>query len=48
MIIIRTKENKDENKGRLFKIRPLFEALRQNCLSQELEEHNSIDEQIIT
>ena len=39
--------NKDEKKDKPFKIRPLFEVLRQNCLSQELEEHNSTDEQII-
>ena len=39
----------DENRDRLFKMQPLFEALRQNCLclSQEPEEYNSIDEQII-
>ena len=41
------KRKQDENRDRLFKIRPQFEALRQNCLSQEPEEYNSIDEQII-
>ena len=37
----------DEKRDRLFKIRPLFEALRQNYLSQEPEEYTSIDEQIM-
>ena len=41
------RRKQDENRGRLFNIRPLFEALRQNCLSQEPEEYNSINEQII-
>ena len=41
------KRKQDENRDRLFKMRPLFEALRQNCLSQEPEEYNLIDEQII-
>ena len=40
------KRSQDENRDRLFKVRPLFEALRQNCLPQEPEEYNSIDEQI--
>ena len=43
----KVKRKQDENRDRLFKIWPLFEALRQNCLSQEPEEYNSIDEQII-
>ena len=42
------KRKQDEKRDRLFKIRPLFEVLKQNCLSQEPEEYNSIDEQIIT
>ena len=42
------KRKQDENRDRLFKIRPLFEALRQNCLSQQPEEYNSINEQIIS
>ena len=46
MIITRAKENKIRTDG-LFKLRPLFGALRQNCLSQEPEEYNSIDKQII-
>ena len=41
------KRKQDENRGRLFKGRPLFEALRQSCPSQEPEEYNSIDGQII-
>ena len=40
--------SQDESRDRLFKVRPLFEALRQNCLPQEPEEYNSIDEQIIS
>ena len=40
------KKRDDETMDRLFKIRPLLEMLRQNCLSQKPEEHNSIDEQI--
>ena len=41
-----TKDKKRDNEigDRLFNIRPLFEILRQNCLSQKPEEHNSIDE----
>ena len=42
------KRKQDEKRDRLFKIRPLFEVLKKNCLSQEPEEYNSIDEQIIT
>ena len=42
------KRKQDENRDRLFKIRTLFEALRQNCLSQQPEEYNSINEQIIS
>ena len=41
------KKRDDETRDRLFKIRPLFEILRQNSLSQKPEEHNSIDEQMI-
>ena len=41
------KKRDDETRDRLFKIRPLFEMLRQDCLSQKPEEHNSIDEQMI-
>ena len=41
------KKRDDETMDRLFKIRPLLEMLRQNCLSQKPEEHNSIDEQMI-
>ena len=37
----------DVNKDRLYKIRPLFEKLCQNCLKQDPEEYNSIDEQVI-
>ena len=37
----------DESKDRLFKIRPLFEPLKKNCVKQIPEEHNSIDEQMI-
>ena len=41
----------DENRDRLFKIGPLFEAMRQNCLSQNLKKLKSIvgmiDEQMI-
>ena len=40
------KKRDDETRDRLFKIRLLFEMLRQNCFSQKPEEHNSIDEQI--
>ena len=42
------KRKQDEKRDRLFKIRPLFEVLKKNCLSQEPEEYNSIDEQITT
>ena len=45
MIILKLKI--DPNKDRLHKIRPLFEALRQSCLSQRTEENNSIVEQIM-
>ena len=38
---------KDKKRDRLFKIRPLFEMLRQNCLPQKPAGHNSIDEQMI-
>ena len=31
----------------MFKIRPLFEHLRKNCVKQIPEEHNSIDERMI-
>ena len=41
------KKRDDETRDRLFKIRPLFEMLRQNCLSQKPEEQNSIDAQMI-
>ena len=41
------KKRDDETRDRLFKIRPLLEMLRQDCLSQKPEEHNSIDEQMI-
>ena len=41
------KKRDDETRDRLFKIRPLFQILRQNSLSQKPEEHNSIDEQMI-
>ena len=41
------KKKDDETRDRLFKIRSLFEVLRQNCLSQKPEEHNSINEQMI-
>ena len=34
------KKRDDETRDRLFKIRPLFEMLRQNCFSQKPEEHN--------
>ena len=37
----------DEKRGRLFKIRPIFEKLRQNCITQTPEEYYSVDEQII-
>ena len=37
----------DEKRGRLFKIRPIFEKLRQNCVTQTPEEYNSLDEQMI-
>ena len=37
----------DPAKDKLFKIRPLFEMLRQNCLKVPPEENNSVDEQII-
>ena len=36
----------DENRDRLFRIRPLFDMLRHNCLKLQPEENNSIDEQI--
>ena len=45
MIILKLKI--DPNKDRLHKIRPLFEALQQSCLSQRTEENNSIVEQIM-
>ena len=38
---------KDPNKDKLFKVRKLFEMLRQNCLKVKPEEHNSVDEQMI-
>ena len=41
------KKRDDETRDRLFKIRPLFEMLRQNCLAQKPAGHNSIDEQMI-
>ena len=41
------KKRDAETRDRLFKICPLSEMLRQNCLSQKPEEHNSIDEQIV-
>ena len=37
----------DESKDQLFKIRPLFERLRKNCVKQIPEEHNSFDEQMV-
>ena len=37
----------NKNRGRLYKIRPIFEKLRQNCVSMIPEEYISIDEQII-
>ncbi len=37
----------DENRDKLFKMRTLFEKLRQNCLKIKPEEKNSVDEQII-
>ena len=37
----------DPAKDKLFKICPLFEMLRQNCLKVPPEENNSVDEQII-
>ena len=37
----------DESKDRLFKIRPLFELSRKNCVKQIPEDHNSTDEQIV-
>ena len=37
----------DEKRDRLFKIRPIFEKLRQNCITQTPEEYNSLDEQMI-
>ena len=41
------KKSDGETRNRLFKIRPLFEMLRHNCLSRKPEEHNSIDEQMM-
>lgn len=41
------KRKQDKNIDGLFKLRPLFGALGQNCLSQESEDFNSIDKQII-
>ena len=41
------KKRDDKTRDGLFKIRPFFEKLRQNCLAVDPEEHNSIDEQII-
>ena len=38
----------NESKDRLFKIRSLFERLRKNCVKQIPEEHNSIDEQMVS
>ena len=43
----KNKRKYDQNRGRLFKIWPLFQALRQNCLSKEHEEYNSVDDQMI-
>ena len=37
----------DESKDQLFKIRPLFECLRKNCVKQIPEEHNSVNEQMV-
>ena len=37
----------DESKYQSFKIRPLFERLRKNCVKQIPEEHNSFDEQMV-
>ena len=42
------KRKQNENRDRVFKTGSLFETLEQNCLSQEHEEYNSKDEQIIT
>ena len=41
------KKRDDVTRDRLFKIRPIFEKLQQNCLVVDPEEHNSINEQII-
>ena len=38
---------RDPNRDKLYKIRELFEQLRQNCLKVKPEEKNSIDEQIV-
>ena len=38
---------KDPGKDKLFKVRNLFQRLRQNCLKVPPEEKNSIDEQMI-
>ena len=37
----------DGEKNWLFKIHPLFERLRQNCLTQIPEKHNNIDKKMI-
>ena len=44
---LKDKKRDEETRDRLFKIRPIFDKLRQNCLAVDPEEHNSIDEQII-
>ena len=36
-----------ENDDKLFKIRPLIEAVRNECIEVEPEEYHSVDEQII-
>ncbi len=38
---------KDPGKDKLFKVRNLFQRLRQNCLKVPPEEKNSIDEKMI-
>lgn len=41
------KENPENKDDKCFKVRPLLEAVRANCLKVEPEVNNSIDEQII-
>lgn len=40
-------KEKNENSSRLFKVEPVVNTLRTNCLSVEQEQYQSIDEQMV-